>query len=304
MDISRQFNRRGLVLALFVLVTFISLIFVSPTKAMTICQPGEICTFNLASANTPCGFNERHFFTNFGSSWEFAAGEQKVITDKMGKFALADGYAWTDHYSNGVKVGGIYGGCVCDTASWLNYVAKLNGFISYAQSPGADLFTTPQVPDGYSVTIDVDDYGNGSNLQLTNSSGQPLTLKWSIDEANSTVSIWVEQGGGSQEAPTAEAIFPEAPSFEEEVPVTNEIPSESSISSPVLTSGLDIFPAGTRTPKQNFVLIAEISFVVLGIIFLIAFFRSKKFRNGVFSLLLLVIVISTISAVCFLLLRP
>jgi len=294
----RRFNRRGVILAISLLTILISFLFVVPTKAISICQPGEVCTFYLAPANTPCGFNERHFFNDFGNSWEFDIGEQKRITDKFGKFAQADNYAWTAHSGGG----GIYGGCVCDTSSWLNYVAKINGFTSFAESNYADAYTQPQVPDEFSVTIDVDDYGNGSNLQLTNSSDQKLTLKWTVNEGAGTVSIWVEKGNQTQ-ALSSELIVLEAPVIDDSISVPPKNDSESRIPNDDSNSILGLFPGASRIPNQDFISFAKISFGLLCFMFLFSIVKSKKFRNGVISLTLIVLVIA-ITTTIFILISP
>lgn len=280
--------RESLLAVVIVINIFLNFSFfiTSVGAGIVTCAPGEKCTFKMASANTPCGFNERHFFNDFGDSWSFEIGESKRITDKFGKFAAADNYAYTAR-KDGT---GIYGGCVCDTASWLNYVAKINGFDSYARSQFSDPYTKPQVPDDYSVTIQVDGQGNGSNLELTNISGRPLTIKWSVDESASTVTIWVEDG---------EATTPPTPTPE---PVNQ--PNQTLNLDSISLESRERATVSVSNPQGSAYLLFKILLFILISATVIAMAVSKKFREGFLLVISIIIIVGTILLIIYFIRHP
>lgn len=291
-------TRQAQVLAgIFIVISIILaslFVFVTPAKAsIKNCQPGEVCTFNMASASSPCGINERHFFEDFGDNWEFSPQSEDNLSHKFGKFASADKYVKTYRKDGSY----IYGGCICDTASWINYVAKINGFKSYALHMGADIYTVPQVPTGYSVTICIECGGPDQDLQLINDSDQTMQVKWIVDNSNSTVSIWVEKGGVALEPTPASTL---------ETPVLPDpsIQTEASLTSPDFAETTSALTTSFKMPRAEITSIAKYLLIGVLVVCLLAFIFSPKFRKGMLTALVFLIIVGVVALVIFVILHP
>ncbi len=146
------------------------------------CLPGQVCTFPLDPKGTDCRFNEVHFFTSKGSEWRLEPNQKTSLSAFFGNFGKSAGYKFVGNY---------YGGCVCDTASWVNYVLRVNGIQSIADAP---YHSSPVagVPKADLVTICIGCNNGTYDLWVTNKTPSPKILKWSINDEANTVSLWVE----------------------------------------------------------------------------------------------------------------
>lgn len=309
-------TRRGHILVQsfnFVKTIFICFfLFVTPAKAINSCQPGEKCTFPLYMAYEPCTFNEKRFFTVHGNSWEFQPDESRWLNNDLGDFGKAAGYQWTAHKGGG----GIYGGCVCDTASWVNYVLKVNGFETRATAPYADPSNMANVPREYYVTISDADgknpvvngvmqAGGSGDLWVKNPSETEVwVLKWELHET--TVDLWVEKGGQIRSDPKPQGSSDSAPKAPEYIDdVTSDTPAANDANQSGFIPDLNFdtetemgtFSATAKTPTSEIVFFAEIALAGVLILCSIASIFSKVFRKAMFIVIVILLIVAALAFV-------
>ncbi|KKT41016.1 MAG: hypothetical protein UW44_C0008G0108 [Candidatus Collierbacteria bacterium GW2011_GWB2_44_22] len=272
-----QKSIRFVLLLAFLSVQFL---FSTPAFAQNYCQPGSICNFPLGRLGESCRFNEVHFFESKGDSWVFPPGKYDFLTFNYGPFTIDGGGYQTS--------GGIEGGCVCDIATWINYVALINGFITLpnAKYHSTDIVGVPKEigADGksmYYVSIQhtnpkPDPGPNGepvawdADLRIENpSQSETWTIRWQLQYDQETqkyvsVNIWIEKGS----APLSNAPF---------------IPFD--------TDSLGLSSASTTLPSANLQkegLLRYLLYFFAGT-FLLCFIFSNKFRRGSLTVLLILI---------------
>lgn len=210
-------STRGGILALLVMLVLAIFLFLFPNsvQAQDYCQPGEKCTFQLSDYE-PCAFNEMQIFRLYGDSWVFNPGEGHWYNNDLLIWASDDGSGaklnFKETYSKYFKEN-ILAGCTCDAASWIYYVASINGFEAIPTAGDGShlyIYAIKGVPEKYSIAIasaqwpspvGINPYDPNSNiapngdgdLWVKNPSTEVWTMKWEIREG--FVDIWVEKGG-------------------------------------------------------------------------------------------------------------
>lgn len=252
------------------------------------CEPGERCTFYFHATYFPCRYNEKRFFTEHGDSWVFEPNSNKWLNDQLGDFGQKAGYKWT-----GKDNLGIWGGCVCDAATWLNYVAIINGLKTYSTKPfhpNYDIDGVPNTGDtlnkDYFVSINDNDgpnpkdtngntlAGGTGDVLFENKSNETVTLKWQVSEFS--VDIWVEKAKLSSDV-SPNILSKTQKTNEQIVSTKSETPVKKK---PSLTNGQVIAKKLLPIIKEINDNILQIYVIVFSFIllFTLAFLYSKVFR--------------------------
>lgn len=295
-------TRRGHILALIISVIITILIslflFVTPANAQDTCEPGQKCSFPLASPGGKCRFNEDLFFTK-ADRWVIPANGYDYFNFRFAPFTATGGY--TDP-------AGVPGGCVCDVATWINYVLLVNGISTDPTAKYHTAYDIAGVPnDGtqwdktYFVSIEHNNpkpapgpNGEASkwdaDLRVDNPYDQPLNIRWSLN--GNQVTIWIELGDESLSAPDL-----------------LEYTAQDSLATDVnlldfAKNGTNFLSDSARTPSAEIVLIAKYIFGGILLACLLISVFSKKFRQVMFAVFSILATISAIAFFALYILRP
>lgn len=266
---------RGLLLAaLFVL----AIIPPHRAKAQSICAPGAKCSFSLASVGTACRTNENVFFTQ-SDRWVIPANSYDYFNFRFGPYNTG-GY---------VIAGKYWGGCLCDVATWINYVLKINGYNTDASAKYHTAYDIADVPDEYEpngdhkyfVSLEYEDNNakpppdaNGNpvkwdaDMRVDNHLGTDLVIHWQIIGDN--VEIWLENSTSTSVSSV-------------EFPVVEEI---EQVSSPVLQA-----PVTNESNKNKWELFLKLVFFGTLLFFVLGMIFSKPFRDGAIPVVLCTVLV-------------
>jgi hypothetical protein len=173
-----------------ILVAIVFLVGLSVTQP-TLAQGNEPepYKFSVSKQGGPgCQWNVRNFFAwperqkvtgNLIGSWTIPAEATESLNRKFGPYTAKQ---------NMKTVGGTPGGCACNTASMVAYVAAESG-LQVSRDDPTHAYAIPGVPKSWYTTV----WSSSKDVRVKNSQSTPAVIRWEIQ--GDTITLWVDWGG-------------------------------------------------------------------------------------------------------------